>query len=166
MLSSLFTFGNIRTATDGQPVSPVSEVETARPSASLPHPPCAMHYSRASEASGCQVVQFTKWHTVKTITISILRASVASGKPNPYGGLTIRRKFRIDFRNLCHFFREVKQNKGITLRTTKVSHYRVFTLFWFIMVSTPYQFSFTVVAIHFFIQGEVMDILPSSCSMT
>ena len=162
-----FTFGNIRTATDGQPVSLVSEVETARSfAARYPPPPCAMHYSRASEASGCQVGQFTKCPPLRTCRTVKKSEAKPSGKPYPLGGLTIRRKFRIDFRNLCHFFREVKQNKGITLRTTKVSHYRVFTIFWFIMVSTPYQFSFTVVAIHFFIQGEVMDILPSSCSMT
>ena len=86
--------------------------------------------------------------------------------PAPIGGLTTPVEKCERLTKLCHFFREVKQDKGVTLRATKVSHYRVFTLFWFIMVSTPYQFSFTVVAIHFFIQGEVMDILPSSCSMT
>ena len=46
------------------------------------------------------------------------------------------------------FFREVKQDKRVAVRTTKVSHYSVFTIFWLIMVSSPYQFSFTVVAIH------------------
>ena len=124
-----FTFGNIRTATDGQPVSLVSEVETARSFAARYPPPCAIHYNRASEASGCQVVQFKKCPPLSSAGHGKKKASDASGKPYPLGGLTGGRKFRIDFRNLCHFFREVKQNEGITLRTTKVSHYRVFTLF-------------------------------------
>ena len=127
-----------------------------------------IHYNRASEASGCQVVQFKKCPPLSSARHRKKKSerSERDGFPHPIGGLTTPPENRIGQTKLCHFFREVKQNKGITLRTTKVSHYRVFTLFWFIMVSTPYQFSFTVVAIHFFIQGEVMDILPSSCSMT
>jgi len=49
-MSSLFTFGNIGTATDGQPVSPVSEVRPARTSCSLPLHGRILYHKRAKRA--------------------------------------------------------------------------------------------------------------------
>ena len=101
------------------------------------------------------------------------------GFPHPHWGLTASPKIRIGQTKLCHFFREVDHYKGITRRTTKVSLHRVFTFFIrYVAISSPYQFSFTMPAIHVkkvglsllsslkLAQGELMDILPSSCSMT
>ena len=102
-------------------------------------PPLGVHYTRASEASGCQAVQFLKCPQYKCTSACKKKRGVAERKTEPHGGLTFRREFRIGFRNLCHFFREVDHYKGITLRTTKVSFHRIFTFFInYFAISSPY----------------------------
>ena len=153
-----------------------------------------MHYTRASEANGCQAVQFLKCPQYKCTIACKKKRGAAERFPAPHGGVDFSQriphrlqKFMLFFYpNLqltvqapqyvyeqlqsfvylsCNVFRKVNHNEGVTRRTTKVSLHIIFTLFIiYIIITTPYQGSFTVPAIHFFIQGELIDILPSSSS--
>ena len=100
----------------------------------------------ASEASGLLIMIRNKAARLGTEKGS--ERSERHGFPHPLWGLTTARKFRIGQTKLCHFFREVKQDKRIAIRTTKVSYNRILTFFWLIVISTPYQFSLTVVTVH------------------
>ena len=106
LLSSMFTFGNIwnrnrwrasRTSLRGETPLAASLLAT--------HPPMVAHYTTSERSERCQVVQFIKCPQYKCTSACKKKRGAAERKTGPHGGLTIRRKFRIGFRNLCHFFR-------------------------------------------------------------
>ena len=130
-MSSMFTFGNIRSGTDGQ--SQASQCETpARASHSLP-PRMAPKRAEGERTLLIMIRNKAAWHRQKK---SEAKPS-GSVFPTPWG---VDAAAGISHRSdkIMSFFRKVKQDKRVTLRTTKVSHYSVFTIFWLIMVSSPY----------------------------
>ena len=87
-MSSLFTFGNIGTATDGQPVSTVSEVR--QPLGLRPRypPPMVAHYTTSERSERMSSSPVKKVSTAQLGTAQEKKASAASGTVSrtPLGG--------------------------------------------------------------------------------
>ena len=83
----------------------------------------------------------TSEHEVRAVTI-------IKDAETPWGGMSLALLKECP-EKIMSFFREVDQDKRVTLRATKVSFHRVFTFFInYVVISSPYQFSFTIPAIH------------------
>ena len=96
MSSSMFTFGNIITATDGEPVATVAEV---RRSARASH---SLAYHGITHVSSVPVCKLAAARPEKKE-----RAKRAGRFPVPHWGLTASREIRIGLRKLCQKCRTV-----------------------------------------------------------